>query len=371
MAANERVVAVFGATGYTGRLIVHELYRVGIPMLLAGRDAGRLQALAAEVGGAEILVARVGDQASLDALGRRAQVLVNTVGPFVDLGEPVVRAAIAAGAHYVDTTGEQPFVQAMMVHDTWAKTQGVTVVPALAFEITLGDCGAALAAAELDVVERVAVTYVTEFYASQGTKRTALRMLQRDGYAYVDGAWVVEPPARRSIFIDLPGPIGNVAAVSIPSAEVMTIPRHVATREVRTYLSLPVLAARLLSATAPAVSALARSPLAAVVERLVGQATSGPDEATRRMSTFHVVVDARGSRRGKSLVQRVLIRGRDPYGLSAAIIRHGVMLLVAGAARGPGVLSPAMAFDPRRYLDELARDGVAYDLIPLVDAEHV
>ncbi len=105
MAATDRAIAVLGATGYTGRLIAHELYRRGIPMLLAGRDPGRLQAVAAEVGGADTLVADVGDQASLDALGRRALVLVNTVGPFVDFGEPVVRAAIAAGAHYLDTTG--------------------------------------------------------------------------------------------------------------------------------------------------------------------------------------------------------------------------------------------------------------------------
>ena len=67
------------------------------------------------------------------------QVLINCVGPFVDFGEPVVRAAIAAGTHYVDTTGEQPFVQAMLAHDTWAKDRGVAVVPALAFEIAIGD----------------------------------------------------------------------------------------------------------------------------------------------------------------------------------------------------------------------------------------
>ena len=370
MAASERIVAVLGATGYTGRLIAHELHRHGIRMLLAGRDPDRLQALAADVGGAETLVAKVGDQGSIDALARRALVLVNTVGPFVDLGEPVVRAAIAAAAHYVDTTGEQPFVQSIMVHDTWAKTQGVTVVPSLGFEITLADCGAALAAAELDTVERMAITYVTEFLASQGTKRTVLRMLQRDGYAYLGGTWVAEPPARRSIFVDLPGPIGSVAAVSFPGAEIITIPRHVATAEVRTYLKLPVLAARVLSATAPVVRTLARSPLGDALAGLVAQGTEGPDETARRMDGFHVVVDARGTRRGKSLVQRVVVRGRDRYGVTAATIRQGVQRLLAGGCSA-GVLSPAMAFDPRHVLDELARDGVAYDVIPLVDAEHV
>lgn len=52
MAASD-VVAVFGATGYTGRLIARELRQHDVPLLLAGRDAGKLHALAAQIGGAE------------------------------------------------------------------------------------------------------------------------------------------------------------------------------------------------------------------------------------------------------------------------------------------------------------------------------
>jgi short subunit dehydrogenase-like uncharacterized protein len=364
MAQGGAAVALFGATGYTGRLIARELHRRGIAVLLAGRDAARLAALAAALDGPATAVATVGDRASLDALARRAPVLINCVGPFVDLGEPVVRAAIAAGTHYVDTTGEQPFLRAMLVHDTWAKTQQVAVVPALAFEIALADCAAAIGAAELDAVERVRVTYVTRFHASLGTKRTALRMLQADAYAYVDGDWVVEPPARRSAFVPVPH-LGTVAAVSIPSGEVITVPRHVRTREVRTYLRLPVVAARLLSSTAPLIPALARSPLAQVAGWALGERTEGPDEDTRRRDVFHVIVDLWGVRRGKDAGQRVLVRGRDPYGVTAAICRLGVESLLAGSPRATGVLSPAMAFDPRRFLAALASDGVAYELAPL------
>jgi short subunit dehydrogenase-like uncharacterized protein len=365
MAANGTAVAVFGATGYTGRLIAHDLQRNGLPLLLAGRDAAKLGALAEQLGGAETLVANVGDQASLDAMAARARVLINCVGPFVDFGEPVVRAAIAAGAHYVDTTGEQPFLHAMLVHDTWAKSQGVAVIPALAFEIALGDCGAALAAAELDEVDTIAVTYVTRFHLSQGTKRSALRVLQETGLAYVDGKWVAELPARHSTFIELPRPIGTTAAVSFPSGEVMTIPRHVRVREVRTYISLPVIAARLLSSTGALAGSLARSPVGQLGHWLLGSATDGPDEETRRHDVFHVVVDARGRRRGKAAAHRLVVRGRDPYGLTAAICRHGASLLLNNGRRAAGVLSPAMAFDARRFLDGLAADGVAYESAPL------
>lgn len=360
----ERAIAVLGATGYTGRLICHALQKHAAPLLLAGRNAAKLEQLAAALGGAEIVVVHVEQPDSLDALAQRAQVLINCVGPFVDHGDPVVRAAIANGAHYLDTTGEQPFVKAQRVHDTWAAAQDVTVVPALAFEIALADCAAALAAEGLDAVESVQVVYVTRFHASQGTKRTALRMLECGGFAFADGAWVEEMPGQHVTTIDLPEPVGRVSAVSIPSAEVITIPRHVQAREVRVFLAVPPVAARVVSAGARAMAALARSPLSALAARLIGADGDGPNEATRRRDVFHIAVDARGTRRGKAVCQRVLLRGRDPYGLTAAIARQGALLLANGRARRRGVLPPAMAFDPRAFLDGLQSEQLSYEALP-------
>jgi short subunit dehydrogenase-like uncharacterized protein len=71
MAGEDKTIAIFGATGYTGRLIAHELHRHALPVLLAGRDARKLAALAAHLGGAETLVADVGDRGALDELARR------------------------------------------------------------------------------------------------------------------------------------------------------------------------------------------------------------------------------------------------------------------------------------------------------------
>src|SRR5262249_61912675 len=90
-------------------------------------------------------------------------------------------------------------------------------------------------------------------------------------------------------------------------------------------------------------------------------------EATRRRDVFHIAVDARGRRRGKPTGQRIVIRGRDPYGLTAAICRQGALLLMNGQRSG-GVLAPAMAFDPRRFLNGVAKDGGAYETPPLPPA---
>jgi len=357
----ERTISVLGATGYTGGLIVHELRRRGLPVLAAARNADKLRRLADEAGGVQTVQVDVSDRAALERLATRSRVLINTVGPFIDYGEPVVRAAVGHGAHYLDTTGEQPFIKNMLAHDEWARKQGVAVVPAQAFEVAVSDSAAAVAAAGYRDVTAVHVTYVTRFHPSQGTQRTVLRMLQSAGYAYLGGKWVEEAPARYVRTLTGPAPIGRVTTVSFPSAEVITIPRHVTTREVRVFMAVPGVAARILSATAPLLRGLMRTPMAQLPAWLIGTGTDGPDEATRRADGFHVVVDVRGVRRGAAAHTRVLVHGVDPYGLTAVATAYGAEQMCRPDYDRKGVLPPAGAFDARPFLDSLAAWGLTYE----------
>ena len=106
-------IAVYGASGYTGRLVAAELHRRDIEIVLCGRDGGRLRRAAGEAGitEAELRPAGVEDPPALINAFRDCDAVINCAGPFAFLGEPVVRAAISAGCHYVDTTGEQPYIK--------------------------------------------------------------------------------------------------------------------------------------------------------------------------------------------------------------------------------------------------------------------
>ncbi|MCR1781041.1 saccharopine dehydrogenase NADP-binding domain-containing protein [Nocardioides carbamazepini] len=108
-------VIVYGASGYTGRLICEYLREFGVPFVAAGRDSGKLKAsMEANVPGIETAdyeIVEVGhDVASLTELFRGASVVCNTVGPFSKHGPEVVEACLAAGTHYLDTTGEQDWL---------------------------------------------------------------------------------------------------------------------------------------------------------------------------------------------------------------------------------------------------------------------
>lgn len=353
-------VTVLGATGYTGRLITRELYRRGMPVLAAGRNAEKLRRLTEDFPDLETVKADVADRSSLDQLAKRSRVLINTVGPFIDYGEPVVRAVIANGAHYLDTTGEQPFMKAMLVHDEWARQQKVAVVSAQAFEVAVADFAAAVAATGFREVTAVRITYATRFHPSQGTQRTVVRMLQSTGYAYVRGKWVEEAPAQLVREIDFPEPVGRVTATNFPSAEVVTVPRHIRTHEVRTFIVVPPLAARLLSPAVPLVRILMRTPLSVLAERFVGDGTDGPDERTRTADAFHIAVEVRGVRGGRAAQRRIFVHGRDPYGLTAVIAAQGAAIMSRGDYDRAGVLAPAAAFDARDFLDYLNQFGVTY-----------
>ncbi len=111
----DRRVVVYGASGYTGRLICEYLREYNVPFIAAGRDEDKLkESMVNHVAGIETADYEIrAVEHTVDALSELftgATVVLNTVGPFSKWGPPVVQAALAAGAHYTDTTGEQDWL---------------------------------------------------------------------------------------------------------------------------------------------------------------------------------------------------------------------------------------------------------------------
>ena len=104
-----RRIGLLGATGYTGRLVADELAARGWPHRLGARNPERLGALK-QGGEAEPFVVDAGDRGRLDAFCEGLDAVISCVGPFAELGMPVVEAVAAAGVPYVDSTGEPTFM---------------------------------------------------------------------------------------------------------------------------------------------------------------------------------------------------------------------------------------------------------------------
>jgi short subunit dehydrogenase-like uncharacterized protein len=153
MSERDLSVVVFGAGGVTGRRVAAYLAErageAGASWAVAGRDPAKLERVLGDIGVAapETIVADAGDPASLAAMASRARVILDLVGPYTLYGEPVIEACVANGSHYVDLTGEIPFVRRTIdaFHDR-AAAAGVKVVQVCGFEALPPDLSILLAA---------------------------------------------------------------------------------------------------------------------------------------------------------------------------------------------------------------------------------
>ncbi len=338
-------VTVFAATGFTGRLVCAELTRKGIPFAVAGRSRERLEELRDATGAVDAVVADATRPETLGALTEGGtRVLVNCAGPFLRYGMPVVEAAVAAGVHYLDTTGEQPFMKEVADRlDAPARERGCTVVSAMAFEYAVGDWTSevAMLRSGMDSFDHVAVAYALSGEGmSRGTALSIFEMLGRQAWGWEGGRWVrrFAGSMRREVAF----PWGMRSCVWAPFGEVLYLARRGTVKTATTWMRLPTLvglAAPWANMAAWPVRPFVR-PLGGVWARFVSPKPPTPEQ--RRASRFCIVAGADGA--------RAVASGTDAYGLTARIVALGVEKLLGGKAPA-GVRSPAtMGLDPRKSL---------------------
>lgn len=335
-------IAVYGATGFTGGLVVAEIRRRGMDPVLVGRDETRLHAAAGTAGatGAELRVAGLDDTAALAAAFDGCAAVVNCAGPFTLWGEPVVRAAIAARCHYVDTAGEQHYIHHILdEYGEPAARAGVTVVPAMADDGGPGDLIAHLAAAPLTAVDDLVIADLRlPGSASRGTARSMASVFAEGALEYGDGAWRPAAVSPQSP-ITPPGEPDPVPVETFALPGVVTIPRHVRARRVR-------------SAIRSEVAALFTALTPDIVETI----PTTVDEEARRAGRWLMLAEATAPDGTRS---RGWVTGPDGYRLTAVIAVEAARRLATG--RQPhGALTPAQAFDPTSFLDFLTGDEVTW-----------
>ncbi len=148
--AREFEVIVYGATGYTGRLVAAHLLKTyaatgDLAWAMAGRSQAKLEEVRALIGAPAslpLVVADANDPASLDAMARRTKVIITTVGPYQLYGDALVAACAAAGTDYVDLTGESNWIAAKIAqHEAAAKASGARIVFSCGFDSIPFDLG--------------------------------------------------------------------------------------------------------------------------------------------------------------------------------------------------------------------------------------
>jgi short subunit dehydrogenase-like uncharacterized protein len=341
-------VVLFGATGYTGRLTAEALAAAGARPVLAGRDRGRLEALAGRLGDLPVAEADTARPDSVRDLVGPGDVLVSTVGPYLVRGEPAVRAAVDAGAAYLDATGEPPFLRRVFEEHGPRAAGRCALVPAFGYDFVPGNLAGALALAEAGRATRVTVGYFVTGGGSfsSGTRASGAGLLLEPGFAWRGGRLRPERTARRVRAFPVGG--HDRLAVTYGGSEHYALPRLApGLRDVEVYLGWFGRRSRALQAAAAVGAPLARLPGAralgqAAAGRLARRTGQGPDEAARARARSLIVALATDAE-GRELA-RVQLRGPDPYTLTARLLAWGARRAAADGLAATGALGPVDAF---------------------------
>jgi short subunit dehydrogenase-like uncharacterized protein len=328
-------IAVYGATGHTGRLVAAELVARGHQVLLAGRNGAALQSVANAIGGdARVHEAHLDDAESLSRLARGSEGVINCAGPFSITGGLVASAAIEAGRRYVDHAAEPMYVkQAFDTDGARAEAAGSVVLPGMSFYGGLADLLAHVVTGDVPRVDRLTVGYAMSGWRMTATsKATAQRLMQGERVRFADGHWWVEPFERTLASFDFPDPLHRrPVLVHYPAGEVVTIPRHVAARAVDVVMTAETF----------------QEEAVFTSERI--------DADERARSTYAIVVRAEAEGRARTGV----VRGEDLYRTGAVTAVEAMERILGGARTvSPGVRSGAEAFPASELLRALEARGV-------------
>jgi len=358
-------ILLFGATGYTGRLVAGVLEHSRQPFAIAGRDRASLEHLS--VGLASRPEVRVADAGDRDALLRALagmKTVVATAGPFLEIGMPVAAAAVDLGVHYVDTTGEQLFqINVYEQLHRRAVSTGATIVTGAAFQSAIACLGAAVLHERCGPLVAVRSYHlVGRLRPSRGSLRSALAISGEELSAFDGGRLVPLASVPSPVTETFAGERDTYEAVAIPGGDAVTLPLDIPSlRSATSYALLPRFQARIAARVVRAQPRLRRwltprrlGAVAAVATRVLGEP---PLDASRTIG-WKVFV------RGESPTGTHLFvaSGSDIYRTSAAIAVETARRLAEGRARDAGVMTIGKALPAIEILDALRPHGVRWEL---------
>jgi hypothetical protein len=323
-------VAVFGASGHTGRFVVAELLRRGFAPIAIGRDIAKMKGSGLHERDVSIRSASIDDPASLDRSLADAAAVINCAGPFQDTAQAVASAAVRARIHYLDVTAEQSSAQTIFDGFADAATKArIVVLPAMGFFGGFADLLATAAMDNWNSADEIRVGIALDsWHPTQGTRTTGQRNTAPK-LVIVDGKIVPLAKAALQTSWDFPDPFGRQDVSETPLSEVPVIARHLRAASLRTYLN--------------------NAPL-----RDLRDPTTPPPDATdekgRSAQTFLVDVVVRNG----SSIRRATAKGRDIYAFTAPLVVEAVERVLDEKARMSGALAPGAAFDSVDFLRALA-----------------
>lgn len=354
-------IVVYGITGYTGKLIAEYLTKRGLPFVAAGRNRDKIATeLATVPGNHQVQIEAVShDERSLNQLLAGAKVVINVVGPFGQLGEPVVKAALENGCHYLDTTGEQDW--ALLLRDKYHEAfadKGLLLSPGCSFMWTAGMIAAEIAL-EDPAIDSLDILYAPKSAPTVASTLSFLRMLCLPNPFKQNGT-MTQWPANTVVDVAVPG--SHTIHAGLPwggGFEPIWLEKEQRVLNCSVLVAFP---------KGPLVdfvigrmkeyAELAKTKTQQELEDVTNawgtaMATTPPREVPKINQTM-ISVWARGTTGGK----QILLHVTSPYLSTGSLSAIAAERLLKGELLATGFQSPTRAFGHRQLMAGLAEDGL-------------
>ncbi|MGQ0622608.1 MAG: saccharopine dehydrogenase family protein [Panacagrimonas sp.] len=362
MSTNYQVI-VYGAGGYTGKLTCWKLAERGIPFIAAGRNIERLKLEMDRVpelkGAAYQCVAVKHERAALAELFKGKKIVINLVGPFMQLSRPVVEACLDAGCHYSDTTGEMDWVT--MLRDEFGEkfaAKNISLCPANSYMWAEGNIAAEIAL-ETPGIDTLDIVYLGDSAVSEASTASFLRMCTNPQY-YLKNNELVMWPYATSYSVNVPGEVKNFTALPWSGGgEPIWFQHDARVRNCSTLVSFrnqQMFAGvfGLLQKFEAEVRQLPHEQREATTNTWgAGMTTQEPAREIPEVN--RCVLACYG--RGNSESVTVILRGNSPYSQTGVFGAEAARHVLAGTVKKTGFVSPAQAFGARQLLAALAAEG--------------
>lgn len=339
MSAAKKRILLYGANGYSGRLILDAALARGLPVTIAGRRREMVEPLASELGvpfetfGLDEAPRRLAER-----FGRFGAVLL-AAGPFSRTSAPVLAACLKARVPYLDITGEIGVFEEVFARHAEAVRAGVVLLPGVGFDVVPSDCLAASLALALPGAVRLQLAF-RGFGISAGTARTMLEGLPKGGVARVDGKLVPVPVGWKARTI--PFPDRPRYATTIPWGDLSTAYRSTGIPNIETYMAMApahVSALRFARAFLPIAGF---GPFQALLSAWAKKGIAGPtaEERGRERSLLWGRVEDGEGRAVEGTVETL-----EGYTLTAETAVLAAERVLRGSVK-PGAWTPSRAFGP-------------------------
>ena len=225
---------IYGANGYTGRLILEEAKKRGMNPILAGRNECALEAIGTETG-LKYRVFDLEDKASVKQAMGGVNIVLHCAGPFSATSQPMIEACLANGCHYLDITGEiSVFANAHRQSDE-ARRADIVLMPGVGFDVVPTDCLAARLVDKLPAATELLLAFESGGRMSPGTAKTSVEGLAGGGCIREDGKLKWVPLAWKTR--EIPFGHGKRLAMTIPWGDVFTAFISTGIPDIEVYMS--------------------------------------------------------------------------------------------------------------------------------------